>query len=147
MYSTCTFAPEENEGTVARLLKRFQEALRVEPVELPGGPLALVDYAHTPDGLRSALAATRALTEGDLGRAVQASASIPGVFPPVWWQGMLLVDGYITKNVPVPEPGEPPYRSDVIVVDVQRRLESHGPWDNGLEVVARALVRWVSVNV
>ncbi|MFH1762862.1 MAG: patatin-like phospholipase family protein [Gemmatimonadota bacterium] len=82
-----------------------------------------------------------ALTQGSLAVAVQASASIPGVFPPVAMNGMLMVDGYITKNVPVPEPGEPPNRADVIVVDVQRNLESNGPWRNGIEVVARA--EWI----
>ncbi len=82
-----------------------------------------------------------ALQEGKLATAVQGSAAIPGVFPPVSLDGRLLVDGYITKNVPVPEPGEPPNRADVIAVDVQRRLESHGPWNNGIEVVARA--EWI----
>ncbi len=82
-----------------------------------------------------------ALTEGSLATAVQASASVPGVFPPVALDGMLFVDGYVTKNVPVPEPGEPPNRADVIVVDVQRNLESHGPWESGIEVVARA--EWI----
>ena len=82
-----------------------------------------------------------ALTEGSLGKAVQASASIPGVFPPVALDGKLFVDGYVTKNVPVPEPGEPPNRADVMVVDVQRSLASHGPWESGIEVVARA--EWI----
>jgi NTE family protein len=82
-----------------------------------------------------------ALNRGRVATAVQASASIPGVFPPVAVEGKLLVDGYITKNVPVPEPGEPPNRADVIVVDVQRSLESSGPWRNGIEVVARA--EWI----
>jgi NTE family protein len=82
-----------------------------------------------------------ALTQGRIATVVQASASIPGVFPPVALDGMLLVDGYITKNVPVPEPGEPPNRADVIVVDVQRSLESEGPWENGIDVVARA--EWI----
>jgi len=82
-----------------------------------------------------------ALTEGSLATAVQASASVPGVFQPVALDGMLFVDGYVTKNVPVPEPGEPPNRADVIVVDVQRNLESHGPWESGIEVVARA--EWI----
>jgi NTE family protein len=82
-----------------------------------------------------------ALDQGRIATSVQASASIPGVFPPVSLDGMLLVDGYVTKNVPVPEPGEPPNRADVIVVDVQRSLESSGPWENGIEVVARA--EWI----
>jgi len=82
-----------------------------------------------------------ALNQGRIATAVQASASIPGVFPPVALEGMLLVDGYVTKNVPVPEPGEPPNGADVIVVDVQRNLESVGPWENGVDVVARA--EWI----
>ena len=82
-----------------------------------------------------------ALTQGRIATAVQASAAIPGVFPPVSLDGRLLVDGYITKNIPVPEPGEPPNRADVIVVDVQRNLESSGPWENGVDVVARA--EWI----
>lgn len=36
---------------------------RMEPVELPGGPLVLVDYAHTPDGMSQALAAARLLAQ------------------------------------------------------------------------------------
>ena len=82
-----------------------------------------------------------ALTEGRLATAVQASAAIPGAFPPVALNGMLLVDGYVTKNIPVPEPGEPANRADVIVVDVQRHLESPGPWENGIDIRARA--EWI----
>jgi NTE family protein len=82
-----------------------------------------------------------ALTEGRLATAVQASAAIPGVFPPVPLDGMLLVDGYITKNVPVPEPGQPHFRGDVMAVDVQRGLFSRGPWENGVDILARA--EWI----
>jgi len=81
------------------------------------------------------------LTQGRLATAIRASSAIPGVFPPVEMDGMLLVDGYITKNIPVPEPGQAPYRASVMVVDVQRGLQSDGPWDSGLEVLARA--EWI----
>lgn len=37
---------------------------RLERVSQPGEPLVLVDYAHTPDALRKALAAVRQVTEG-----------------------------------------------------------------------------------
>ena len=37
-----------------------------------------------------------------LGLAVQASAAIPGVFEPVSFRGMLLVDGGVAEAVPVP---------------------------------------------
>jgi NTE family protein len=41
------------------------------------------------------------LREGSLTTAVCASMAIPGFFAPVEFQGMLLVDGGITQNVPV----------------------------------------------
>jgi NTE family protein len=82
-----------------------------------------------------------ALTEGRLATAIQASAAIPAAFPPVPLDGMLLVDGYVTKNIPVPEPGEPSNRADIMVVDVQRNLASHGPWETGIDIRARA--EWI----
>ncbi len=39
--------------------------------------------------------------EGDVATAVMASSSIPGVFRPVEYRGMLLVDGVLTENVPI----------------------------------------------
>jgi NTE family protein len=41
------------------------------------------------------------LDSGDLLRAVQASMAVPGIFPPVEWDGRLLVDGGILNNLPV----------------------------------------------
>jgi NTE family protein len=82
-----------------------------------------------------------ALSEGKVAPAVRASTAIPGVFPPVPMDGMLLVDGFITKNVPVPEPGQPPNRADVIAVDVQRGLRAEGPFEHGIDVVSRA--EWI----
>lgn len=38
--------------------------------------------------------------EGALWRAVQASCAVPGIFPPVPWDGDLLVDGGIINNLP-----------------------------------------------
>lgn len=40
VYSTCTFAPEENEQVVDTLLRRYPDALRLLPVSLPGLHLA-----------------------------------------------------------------------------------------------------------
>jgi NTE family protein len=39
--------------------------------------------------------------KGNLLKIVRASMSIPGVFPPVKWEGKTLVDGYLARNVPV----------------------------------------------
>lgn len=36
VYSTCTFAPEENEGVVDWLLRKIPEDIEVGPIELPG---------------------------------------------------------------------------------------------------------------
>ncbi len=41
------------------------------------------------------------LTEGPLVDAVLASAAIPGVFPPVDWNGRLLMDGGVIDNTPL----------------------------------------------
>ncbi|NTV25560.1 MAG: patatin [Chlorobiaceae bacterium] len=41
------------------------------------------------------------LRKGDVATAVMASSSIPGVFRPVEYDGMLLVDGVLAENVPI----------------------------------------------
>lgn len=41
------------------------------------------------------------LTEGPLYKAVMASSCLPGIFAPVEWDDMLLVDGFLCENVPV----------------------------------------------
>jgi NTE family protein len=41
------------------------------------------------------------IDKGNLLKAVRASMSIPGVFPPVHWDGLTLVDGYLARNLPV----------------------------------------------
>ncbi|TNF45487.1 hypothetical protein EP232_05850, partial [bacterium] len=41
------------------------------------------------------------LGNGDLAKAIRASMSIPGAFPPVLWEDKLLVDGGIALNLPV----------------------------------------------
>jgi|SRR6056297_2206193 len=41
------------------------------------------------------------LNEGPLYKAVMASSCLPGIFAPVEWDDMLLVDGFLCENVPV----------------------------------------------
>jgi NTE family protein len=41
------------------------------------------------------------LSHGPLIEAVMASAAIPGVFPPVEWDGRQLIDGGVSNNVPL----------------------------------------------
>lgn len=43
----------------------------------------------------------RRMTHGPVLEAVLASAAIPGVFPPVAWEGQMLCDGGIVANVPL----------------------------------------------
>ncbi|MFP4375204.1 MAG: patatin-like phospholipase family protein [Spirochaetaceae bacterium] len=38
--------------------------------------------------------------EGSVARAVRASSSIPGMFSPLEWNGMVLIDGGVKNNVP-----------------------------------------------
>lgn len=82
------------------------------------------------------------LAKGSLATAVQASASIPGVFAPVSIDGMLLVDGGITRNVPIPETAEESEDSTIVVVDVMRGLKADGPFRHGVDILART--DWIS---
>ncbi len=43
VYATCTLAPEENEGVVARALKRFP-GLQLEPLAIPGALPGLAEW-------------------------------------------------------------------------------------------------------
>ncbi len=44
---------------------------------------------------------TVALTEGPIIEAILASTALPGLFPPIAWQGRRLVDGGLSNNVPI----------------------------------------------
>jgi NTE family protein len=44
---------------------------------------------------------TVALTDGPLIEAILASTALPGLFPPIVWQGRTLVDGGLSNNVPI----------------------------------------------
>jgi NTE family protein len=70
------------------------------------GYLAGGDFDHLPIPFRAVAArldnAERVvLARGDLARATRASLSIPIFFPPVDWEGTLLVDGGVADNIPV----------------------------------------------
>ena len=41
------------------------------------------------------------LTSGELFRAIRASTAVPGVFAPVEWNGMVLVDGGLVNPIPI----------------------------------------------
>ncbi|HEB84470.1 MAG TPA: patatin-like phospholipase family protein [Bacteroidetes bacterium] len=77
------------------------------------------------------------LATGPLAPAIAASASIPGVFEPVRMESWYLVDGGVTKNVPIPD-GQSTTRSKVIAVDVLPGLTDSGPFLHGVDVLSRA---------
>lgn len=78
---------------------------------------------------------------GDLARAVRASVAIPGVLPPVPFQGDLLVDGGVLDNLPVTAMRDDPTIGTVIAVDVAPPSGPRARTDYGLSVSGfRALV-------
>lgn len=77
------------------------------------------------------------LYTGKIVDAVAASSAIPGVFEPVAYDGMLLVDGCVTKNIPIPVKRKND-NSHVIAVDVQPHLHDTGPFPYAISVLSRA---------
>lgn len=73
------------------LLERVVEAHDFSDLKLPFAAVATDILTGTPF----------TFTEGPLREALMASAAIPGVFEPVRREGLLLVDGGLTQNVPV----------------------------------------------
>lgn len=66
------------------------------------------------------------LRTGPIARAVAGSSSIPGIFAPVEYDEMLLVDGFVTRNIPVPLTApETAQAREIIAVDVLPALEDH----------------------
>ena len=77
------------------------------------------------------------LRDGSLRRAVMASSALPGLMPPIAWNGMLLADGAVLEAVPCAATREMGAQT-VIAVDVGSRLESPPDIRDGLDVVQRA---------
>ncbi|MFQ5866715.1 MAG: patatin-like phospholipase family protein [bacterium] len=77
-------------------------------------------------------------TKGPLREAVRASITIPGLFPPLKWEGRRLVDGGAVNLVPV----DPAFKlgADLVVgVDVHGSFprSSHQEMKTGLDVILR----------
>jgi NTE family protein len=73
------------------IVKRMLGSRRIEDAQIP---LAIV-ATDICTGRKVVM------RRGDVALAVMASSSIPGIFRPVEYRGMLLVDGVLTENVPV----------------------------------------------
>jgi len=76
------------------------------------------------------------LREGDLATAVMASTCIPGIFIPVEYDGLLLVDGGLVENVPVSAVAELGAER-IIAVDINTYRLYNKP-DDIIEVVTNA---------
>ncbi len=86
------------------------------------------------------------ITEGDVGKAVQASSAVPGLFVPVEDGDRLLIDGGTVDNYPVTVPYEA--GADVVIgVDIGSQPGTHRPKRILDVVVAAAAVRSKSTGV
>jgi len=75
-------------------------------------------------------------TKGSLRTALKASSAIPGIFPPVEFEKMLLVDGSTSESVPVARVKE--IGADrILAVDVSRRINEIHPAKNILDILYR----------
>ena len=73
------------------------------------------------------------LGSGSLARALRASMSVPGVFAPVEWNGMLLVDGGMSNNLPISVVRE--MGADVVIaVDISTPLYKQEELNSVLKV-------------
>lgn len=77
------------------------------------------------------------IQEGPLRRAVSASSAIPGVLPPVPWDGRLLVDGGWSSKVPVLAAFK--MGADVVIaVDISAELHDTRKLTRGYDIIVRA---------
>jgi NTE family protein len=74
--------------------------------------------------------------EGEIGPALRASCAYPGLFLPVEYQGTILVDGFLTEQVPAPAARE--MGADVVIsVHLEPGLLDSRP-RNTIEVISRS---------
>ncbi|WP_105317217.1 patatin-like phospholipase family protein [Thermus tenuipuniceus] len=95
--------------TLARLFSAFRRPALVETKRVAEGLKRLFGEARLEESpIPLAVQAADLLSgeavvlrQGPVWRAVLASMAIPGLFPPVDWEGRLLVDGDVAEKVPV----------------------------------------------
>jgi predicted acylesterase/phospholipase RssA/CRP-like cAMP-binding protein len=86
---------------------------------------------------------------GTLWKAVRASLSMPGIFPPVYDKGDLLIDGGVLDNVPVATMRKRVGSGHIVAVDLFPDIEpiAAGLFENGFSgwrVLRHYLSRWSS---
>ncbi len=77
------------------------------------------------------------LTRGSLRRAVLASCSLPGFFPPVELDGMLLADAGVIGPVPVHSARAQFEPATVVAVDITSQVDHCPPLTRGLDAILR----------
>ncbi len=77
------------------------------------------------------------LKEGNLREAVMASASIPGIFPPVKMVNQFLIDGGATDSIPV-QIVKGQGAQYVLAIDVTKCIDDVEKFDNALHIIYRA---------
>ncbi len=111
---------------IREVLARLFEDQRIEELYLPFAGVA-VDL----------ISGERVIFDrGPVRKAVLASASIPGIFPPVRWRGRHLVDGGVLSLVPV----NAAYAlgADLVIgVDVSPLIDLHPQIDSAAGILAR----------
>lgn len=108
-------------------VREHQGVERIEQLRIPFAAIA-TDLATGEEVV---------LRSGDLARAVRASCAIPGVFEPVEWEGRLLIDGGVVRNLPV-KVARAMGADVVIAVDVTAITGEARP-TNFVEVILRAV--------
>jgi NTE family protein len=78
-------------------------------------------------------------TEGPLRDALWATSAIPGFFPPLEKDGMVLVDGAWTNAVPL-GPARELGADQVIAVDISREVEEVFEYKRGISLILRSAV-------
>lgn len=118
------FPASQLETSISELL----DDLRVEDLSIKFA--AMASDLNTGEGVL--------LQEGSLRKAVLASSSLPGFFPPVEWNDYLLIDGEATDLIPAN--GCRTLGADfVIAVDVRRGIEHHPEMRHTLDVFLRSV--------
>lgn len=146
---------EERRGFFRRMLKTFRKSLfySVSMTQLSYLPVnrlesllaKMVPDINIEDGkIPFACVATDIvnnrpyfLTKGPLRRAIAATCSIPGFFPPIAWDGVRLVDGSWSMQNPVRLLRE--MGADfVVAIEISQDTHDVSAPGNGLEVVLRS---------
>jgi NTE family protein len=77
------------------------------------------------------------ISSGPLRKAVLASCALPGIIPPVKYNGYRLIDGFCTSKVPIRAARE--LGADfVIAVDIEQDIEKRCRAENTIEIIIQA---------